>query len=251
MKLDNLYAGYGGPDVLRGVTAEIPEGAVTALVGANGAGKSTLLGVLAGTVSPRRGAVAPVRDVRPAFVLQRSAVPDALPLTVRAAVAMGRWAHRGLWRPLSRHDRAVVARCLERTGVADLADRRLGELSGGQRQRALIAQGLAQEADLLLLDEPSAGLDHGARERIRQTVAEAAAGGVTVVHATHFAQEARDADHLLVLEEGRVVPPGTADRPPNRGRGVLLSEGRGCDDAGHGRTEQPHPVAAHRPSAQP
>ncbi|WP_017586070.1 zinc ABC transporter ATP-binding protein AztA [Nocardiopsis ganjiahuensis] len=205
MRLDNLYAGYGGTDVLRGVTAEIPEGAVTALVGANGAGKSTLLGVLAGTLTPRAGTVSPERGARPAFVVQRSSVPDALPLTVRATVAMGRWAHRGLWRPLTRRDRAVIARCMERAGVADLADRRLGELSGGQRQRALIAQGLAQEADLLLLDEPSAGLDREARERIRETVAEVAAEGVTVVHATHFAEEARDADHVLRLEEGRAV----------------------------------------------
>ncbi|MBQ1082003.1 MULTISPECIES: zinc ABC transporter ATP-binding protein AztA [unclassified Nocardiopsis] len=210
MRIDNLYAGYGGTDVLRGVSAEIPEGAVTALVGANGAGKSTLLGVLAGTVAPRSGTVVPADARRPAFVVQRSAVPDALPLTVRATVAMGRWAHRGWWRPLTRHDRAVVDRCLERTGVADLAHRRLGELSGGQRQRALIAQGLAQEAGLLLLDEPSAGLDHRSMARVRELVSEVASEGVTVVHATHFAEEARDADHVLTLEAGRVAPTGTA-----------------------------------------
>ncbi|GAA1102939.1 zinc ABC transporter ATP-binding protein AztA [Nocardiopsis metallicus] len=212
MLLDDLYAGYGRTDVLKGVSAEVPEGAVTALVGPNGAGKSTLLGVLAGTVPLRRGKVTPdrgARAARPAFVVQRSAVPDTLPLTVRAAVAMGRWAHRGLWRPLTRHDRAVVARCMERAGVADLADRGLGGLSGGQRQRALIAQGLAQEADLLLLDEPSAGLDQEARERISRTVADIAAEGVTVVHATHFAEEARGADHLLTLDQGRVAVPNT------------------------------------------
>ncbi len=207
MRLDDLYAGYGGEDVLRGVCAEIPEGAVTALVGANGAGKSTLLGVLAGTLAPRRGTVGERRGARPAFVVQRSSVPDALPLTVRATVAMGRWAHRGLWRPLTRGDLAMVARCMERAGVSDLADRRLGELSGGQRQRTLIAQGLAQEADLLLLDEPSAGLDREARARILETVAAAAAEGTTVVHATHFAEEARSADHVLTLESGRVVTP--------------------------------------------
>ncbi|MEU3019894.1 MULTISPECIES: zinc ABC transporter ATP-binding protein AztA [unclassified Nocardiopsis] len=206
MRLDNLYAGYGGTDVLRGVTAEVPEGAVTALVGANGAGKSTLLGVLAGTVRPRSGTVTP-RVGRPAFVVQRSAVPDALPLTVRATVAMGRWAHRGWWRPLTRRDHAVVDACMERTGVADLAQRRLGELSGGQRQRALIAQGLAQEAASLLLDEPSAGLDRSSMKRMRALVAEVAAEGVTVVHATHVAEEAEDADHVIALESGRVVAP--------------------------------------------
>jgi zinc/manganese transport system ATP-binding protein len=217
VRLDDLYAGYGRTDVLKGVSAQIPEGAVTALVGPNGAGKSTLLGVLAGTVPLRSGKVTPdrnargVRPVRPAFVVQRSAVSDTLPLTVRAAVAMGRWAHRGPWRPLTRRDRAVVARCMERTGVADLAHRGLGELSGGQRQRALIAQGLAQEADLLLLDEPSAGLDQEARERIGRTIAEIAAEGTTVVHATHFAEEARGADHILTLDRGRVVAPKTAE----------------------------------------
>ena len=207
MRVDHVYAGYDGTDVLRGVTAEIPEGAVTALVGANGAGKSTLLGVLAGTITPRSGRVVPARGGRPAFVVQRSAVPDALPLTVRATVAMGRWAHRGWWRPLTRNDRRVVDRRMEQAGVADLADRRLGELSGGQRQRALIAQGLAQEANLLLLDEPSAGLDHHSVNRVRELVAEVAAEGVTVVHATHFAEEARGADHVLSLESGRVVVP--------------------------------------------
>lgn len=210
MRIDHVYAGYDGTDVLRGVTAEIPEGAVTALVGANGAGKSTLLGVLAGTVAPRSGSVVPARPGRPAFVVQRSAVPDTLPLTVRATVTMGRWAQRGWWRPLTRHDRRVVDKCMEQAGVADLAGRRLGELSGGQRQRALIAQGLAQEAGLLLLDEPSAGLDQHSMGRIRELVTEVAAEGVTVVHATHFTEEARDADHVLALEAGRVVTPTPA-----------------------------------------
>ncbi|MFB8765822.1 zinc ABC transporter ATP-binding protein AztA [Nocardiopsis alba] len=211
MMLNDLRAGYGEGDVLRGIDAEIPERAVTALVGSNGSGKSTLLGVLAGTVSPRTGTVTPRRRIRPAFVVQRGAAPDSLPLTVRATVAMGRWAHRGFWRPLNRHDRAVIDRCLERTGIADLAGRRLGELSGGQRRRALLAQGLAQETDLLLLDEPSTGLDHEAGERMRATIAEVAAEGVTVVHATHDPEEIRAADHRLVLDRGRVAGPSAAE----------------------------------------
>ncbi|RKS08078.1 zinc/manganese transport system ATP-binding protein [Nocardiopsis sp. Huas11] len=220
VELQGVYAGYGGPDVLRGVDARIPEGAVTALVGANGSGKSTLLGVLAGTLEPRAGTVTRQGGSRPAFVVQRSAVQDALPLTVRTAVAMGRWAHRGLWRPLTRRDRAVVRECLDRMGVADLAGRQLGELSGGQRQRVLVAQGLAQEAGLLLLDEPSAGLDRHALEYIRATVDRVRAEGVTVVHATHAPEEALGADHCLVMEGGAVAASGPPEEAARAWGGV-------------------------------
>ncbi|WP_077691284.1 MULTISPECIES: zinc ABC transporter ATP-binding protein AztA [Nocardiopsis] len=208
VELDGVYAGYGRRDVLRGIDAVIPAGAVTALVGPNGSGKSTLLGLLAGTVRARRGRVVSARRPRPALVAQRSAVSDVLPVTVREAVAMGRWAHRGFWRPLTGRDRTVVGECLERMGVADLADRRLGELSGGQRQRVLVAQGLAQESDLLLLDEPSAGLDHRSQERVRLVLGRVGAGGTTVVHATHDSQEALEADHCLVLVDGALVASG-------------------------------------------
>ncbi|WP_150236477.1 zinc ABC transporter ATP-binding protein AztA [Nocardiopsis quinghaiensis] len=208
VELEGVYAGYGRRDVLRGLDAVIPAGAVTALVGPNGSGKSTLLGLLAGTVRARQGRVVSARRPRPALVAQRSAVSDALPVTVREAVAMGRWAHRGFWRPLTRHDRVVVGECLERMGVADLAGRRLGELSGGQRQRVLVAQGLAQEADLLLLDEPSAGLDHRSQERVRQTLEQVGADGTTVVHATHDPGEALGAGHCLVLADGLIAASG-------------------------------------------
>nr|WP_017572498.1 zinc ABC transporter ATP-binding protein AztA [Nocardiopsis halotolerans] len=223
MELEGVYAGYGRRDVLHGIDAAVPRGAVTALVGPNGSGKSTLLGLLAGTVRPRRGGVVSARRPRPAFVVQRSAVSDALPVTVRETVTMGRWAHRGFWKPLTRYDRAVVADCLERLGIADLADRRMGELSGGQRQRALVAQGLAQGSDLLLLDEPSAGLDHRAREHIARVLERTRLDGVTVVHATHAPEEALDADHCLVLSGGRLAasgPPEEAARVWDGGRAV-------------------------------
>ena len=206
-ELQGIHAGYGREDVLRGIDARIPQGKVTVLLGPNGAGKSTLLSVLAGTLRPRIGELGLATRRRPAFVVQRSAVPDTLPLTVCDTVSMGRWSHRGLWRPLTRHDRTVVEHALDRVGIADLAGRQLGEVSGGQRQRALIAQGLAQQADLLLLDEPSAGLDHEAREQIARLIA-ALRGEVTVVHATHFPDEAAGADHWLALDRGRVVERG-------------------------------------------
>ncbi len=98
--------------------------------------------------------------------------------------------------------------CLERLGIADLAARQLGELSGGQRQRALVAQGLAQEADLLLLDEPTTGLDASAQEAITEVLDEVTMNGVTVVQATHDLAAARRADHCLLLHDGRLLHEG-------------------------------------------
>ncbi|PRY02509.1 zinc ABC transporter ATP-binding protein AztA [Allonocardiopsis opalescens] len=208
-----LSAGYPGRLALRGVTAAFPRGRTTAVLGPNGSGKSTLLGVAAGAIVPLSGSVARAGSTRPAFVVQRSAVADALPITVEETVAMGRWAHRRPWQRLTARDRAVVAECLARMGLEGLADRRLGDLSGGQRQRALVAQGLAQESDLLLLDEPTAGLDLDAQDRISTTLAEACERGTTVVHATHDLADAARADHCLILKDGRVLaqgPPATA-----------------------------------------
>ncbi|MBE3000584.1 metal ABC transporter ATP-binding protein [Nocardiopsis sp. HNM0947] len=205
VSLDAVHAGHDGADVLCGVSAQIRAGTVTALVGDNGSGKSTLLGVLAGTHPLRSGRVEHRGSHRPAFVPQRSAVPDALPLTVVQTVRMGRWARRGAWRRLRREDHGAVAHCLDRLGVADLAGRPLHALSGGQRQRVLVAQGLAQEADLLLLDEPSTGLDTEARAAIAQVLAEERDRGCAVVVATHSADEARGADRVLRLHDGHLT----------------------------------------------
>ncbi|MFI6869341.1 zinc ABC transporter ATP-binding protein AztA [Nocardia sp. NPDC050406] len=211
VRLEAVTAGYRGRSVLREVTATIPSGRVTAIVGHNGSGKSTLLGVIAGVIAPTAGRVE--RSPRgPALVVQQSAVPATLPITVRETVAMGRWAHRGAWRRLTRHDHAVVRECLERLGIADLAARRLTELSGGQRQRALLARALAQESDLLLLDEATSGLDIDAQQEISRTIRDAAAAGVTVVHATHDRAEALAADHCLMLRDGELVDAGTPER---------------------------------------
>ncbi|MFD5476457.1 zinc ABC transporter ATP-binding protein AztA [Streptomyces hawaiiensis] len=208
VRFTGLSAGYSGRPVLRQLDADIPALAVTALVGPNGSGKSTLLGVLSGVIQPTSGTVHHSSNRPPAFVPQRGAIGDALPLTVRQAVEMGRWGDRGPWRRLTRRDRAAVDTALERLGIADLAPRQLGELSGGQRQRALIAQGLAQESDLLLLDEPTTGLDPEARERIGGLLTDLVADGVTVVHATHDLDAARSAHVCLLLREGRVAGQG-------------------------------------------
>ncbi|MFK0117879.1 zinc ABC transporter ATP-binding protein AztA [Streptomyces sp. NPDC090994] len=211
VRLTELCAGYPGRPVLRQLSADITGLAMTALVGPNGSGKSTLLGVLAGVIHPTSGRARHHGELPPAFVPQRGAVGDTLPLTVRQTVEMGRWGERGPWRRLTRRDHATVDAALDRLGIGGLAARQLGELSGGQRQRALIAQGLAQESDLLLLDEPTTGLDPEARERIGTLLTELVADGVTVVQATHDLAAARSADACLLLRDGRLVgqgPPG-------------------------------------------
>ncbi|MEU6265746.1 zinc ABC transporter ATP-binding protein AztA [Saccharopolyspora shandongensis] len=204
----DLTVGYTREPVLRGLSATFPSGRMTAVVGPNGSGKSTLLGVIAGVLRPAAGSVERAADREPAFVPQRSAVSDSLPISVRDAVSMGRWAHRGPWRRLTAQDRAVVEKCLAGLELLPVAARRLGSLSGGQRQRALLAQGLAQESGLLLLDEPGSGLDAEARRLISAALENAKAQGTTVVQVTHDFAEAMRADHCLVLNDGRLIAAG-------------------------------------------
>ncbi|MGP3989731.1 zinc ABC transporter ATP-binding protein AztA [Streptomyces sp. 3N207] len=206
--LHDVAAGYPRRPVLRQLTASIPRSATTAVVGPNGSGKSTLLSVLAGVRPLTSGSIERSSTSRPCFVVQRSAVADTLPLTVRETVTMGRWAHRGAWRRLTARDRSLVRDSMDRLGILDLAERQLGELSGGQRQRALVAQGFAQEAELFLLDEPTTGLDMAARESISTVLGAAAAEGVTVVQATHDLHAARESDHCLLLQEGLLIEEG-------------------------------------------
>lgn len=212
IRIENLSAGYPGRPVLHGVSATIPRGTATAITGPNGSGRSTLLHVLAGTLAPRAGRVHSTVPGRPALVLQHTEIPATLPLTVGETVAMGRWAHRGAWKRLTRADRAVVDDCLGRLRLGDLRTRRLDTLSGGQRQRTLLAQALAQRADLVLLDEPAAGLDTAAQDDIAAVVAELTGGGVTVVQVTHDRAQARRAGHCLVLRGGRLIAQGRPER---------------------------------------
>jgi manganese transport system ATP-binding protein len=142
-----------------------------------------------------------------AYVLQATEVHEHMPVTVAEVVTMGRYAGRGLAGRLTAEDRRVVDSVLDRLELAGVRRRHLGELSGGQRQRVFVAQGLAQEADVLLLDEPVTGLDLPSQHRIREVLAEERDAGRTVVVATHDLAEASLADHV-VLFAGRVVAAG-------------------------------------------
>lgn len=207
---DDLVLAYGTRPALIGATFAVPAGTSVALVGPNGSGKSSLLRAVAGLLAPRAGRLAVEAAGRRgavALVLQTTDVDRTLPVTVAETVRMARYATRGPLRRLRRADHAAVAAALERMHVADLARRQLNELSGGQRQRVLVAQGLAQEADLLLLDEPVTGLDMVSRELILGVVAEERAAGRTVVVSTHDLDDARRCDRVMLLAN-RVVAYG-------------------------------------------
>jgi zinc/manganese transport system ATP-binding protein len=191
--------GYAQTSVFRGLTLSITPGVVTAVVGANGSGKSTLLSLLAGVLRPDRGEVnVGVADI--AYAVQRSQVTDNFPITTAEAVMMGRWRRLGLLRRPKADDRAVVGYWLTELGLADLRHRILGELSGGQRQRVLLAQAFAQDAPLLLLDEPSTGLDATAGALVISHLRRLADSGTTVVTATHDAAVVQAADHRIDLD---------------------------------------------------
>ncbi|UDG96176.1 zinc ABC transporter ATP-binding protein AztA [Rhodococcus opacus] len=198
---------YGPTPALNGVSVRLAPGTVTAVVGHNGSGKSTLLQCLAGIARPTTGRIDGMNGLGTAYVPQRNAVSDQLPLTVREVAAMGAWHRRGLWRRLTPGDRDAVDNALNRLGLADLGRRRIGALSGGQRQRALLAQALVQRGDLLLLDEPTTGLDAEARAVIGDVVGEEAARGAIVVVATHEPRDAERADQVLTLSSGVQLTP--------------------------------------------
>jgi len=206
VSLQGVSAEYDGERVLHGVSAEIGVSAVTVVTGANGAGKSTLLAVVAGLHRPVSGRVEGLLGRSIAYVPQRSAVPEHFPVTVREVASMGRWPTvRHWWSPLGAGDRSIVDTSLERLDVHRLASRPFGDLSGGQRQRVLVAQALARQAELLLLDEPTVGLDRESGQAIRTALRAEADRGAMVVEVSHDPVAIADADARLHLEAGRVA----------------------------------------------
>lgn len=194
-----LEVRFGDHVALSELDLVVPSASSLAVIGPNGSGKSTLLSVLAGIIEPTSGS-ASVSGPTPAFVLQSTEVDRSLPITVRDTVSLARYATLGLFKRFSTADREAVDRSLDRLGVGELADRQLHDLSGGQRQRVLVAQGLAQKADVLLLDEPVTGLDVTSRAIILEVVDAEVADGRTVVMTTHDLEEARLCDQVLLLD---------------------------------------------------
>jgi len=199
--------------VLSDITLDVPARSRVAVIGPNGSGKTTLLKAIAGLLRPAGGSLllpAGARRGGVAMVLQSTDVDDSLPITVRDVVRLARYPSLGLLRRFRAADRAEVDHALERVGAADLARQQFSALSGGQRQRVLVAQGLAQRADLLLLDEPFTGLDLPSQDQIGAIIDEEVAGGATVVLSTHDLADAAACD-LVVLLATRQIAFGPPD----------------------------------------
>ena len=211
VRAEDLVLGYDATIALQPSSFTIPRGSITAVIGPNGSGKSTVLNGIAGVIHPKSGVIDVLGDLedppRISYVLQTTKVNDALPISVQEVVTMGRYADRGLHGWLSREDREAVGEALTRTGLTDVAAEHLHRLSGGQRQRAFVAQGLAQEHDLLLLDEPLSGIDLTTAQAIDDVIHNEISRGCTVIITTHDLSEAQIADHVLLLA-GRVVASG-------------------------------------------
>lgn len=202
LSLRDIAIDLDGHPALRGVDAEVHAGRLLAVVGANGSGKSTLLMVAAGLAFPHRGTVERRAGIHIAFVPQSTPLAPHLPLSVTDIVTMGTWGRLGAWRPSRRSERDLVREAVATVGLSELSRRPIGSLSGGERQRALLAQALVQRADLVLLDEPMAGLDARSRAVVATTIDHLTATGSGVVAVTHDVAEFTAVDDVLELQDG-------------------------------------------------
>lgn len=243
-----LAVDRGHRRVLSDVSLDLFAGEALVVVGPNAAGKSTLVQALAGLLEAAAGEVRlcgrPLgewpRDARArvlALATSEEEGPDALRVAER--VALGRYPHRGPFRPLDSTDHAAIARALEQTGIASLAERRLGTLSAGERQLATLARGLAQGPRVLLLDEPAAHLDIGHQLQLFRTLDEVRRCGVGVLAVVHdLARAACWAERMLLVAVGRIAADGTpgdvlASQAASRAFGVRIR--------GHTIPSLPHP----------
>jgi zinc transport system ATP-binding protein len=190
--LANVTFGYTATPVVEDVSLTVEAGEYVAIVGPNGSGKSTLMGLMLGLLEPDAGTARLFGDradrfddgERIGYVAQQASAATGMPITVREVVKMGRFPHVGFGR-LSEDDWAVVDDALATVGMSGFADRRITELSGGQRQRAFIARALAGEADLLVLDEPTVGVDAESVDAFYDLLAALNGEGITVLLIEH------------------------------------------------------------------
>ena len=218
IELRQVSAGYGKTQVLRDVSFTAKPGEITTILGQNGCGKTTLLKAVTGALPLTGGEIlldgTSVASMKPgdlakkaAYLSQGRNVPD---ITVGRLVLHGRFPYLRYPRRYSREDREIAGWAMENMGIAHLENRLLGELSGGMRQKAYIAMALAQQAPVILMDEPTTYLDIGQQRKFGELAADLAAGGKTVVLVLHDLLLALEiSDQLAVLEEGKIVCRGT------------------------------------------
>jgi ABC-type Mn2+/Zn2+ transport system ATPase subunit len=249
LEVRDLDVRYGDVMALQGVSFSVEKGELIAIIGSNGAGKSTLLKAVLGLIPRASGSVRVHADSpRPlGYVPQHEGVRLDFPVTVRDVVMMGRIRQIGWLRLPRRRDWAAVDAALDQVGLADLGDRQIGALSGGQRRRAFIARALAQEAELLLLDEPMSGVDAAAQTDLIDTLTRLSRQGLTILLTIHDLDLAfRRFDRVMALR-GRMIAFGTVDevyKPDvlaqvyqrvvttwsDSGRVTMLVDEHGCGD---------------------
>jgi len=221
VEVQEVSVALDGVAVLTGISFRLEPGDLLAVVGPNGAGKTTLLRVLAGTLPPTTGEVRifgqrPARHICIAYLPQRLGVDLRFPLTVSDVVMMGRTGRLGPLRRPGAEDRERVAEALGLVGIAHLARRPIGELSGGEQQRMFIARAIAQQATVLLLDEPLAGLDAPAQAGILDLLGRLRGERITSLVALHELDLAQAHFPLALLLNGRAIgfgPPGEVFTP--------------------------------------
>jgi iron complex transport system ATP-binding protein len=209
---------YGDHLVLNDIIFSLPPGSMTVLLGPNGSGKTTLIRVLAGVIPPTEGKVylgdTPLRNLgRSAVARQCAYLPQQtstdFEIKVEDAVALGRYPHIGSWGAMKKTDYEVVAWAMERVGLTSLRHRTVPTLSGGERQRVFIARALAQEAPILLLDEPISSLDIGHQLELMALLTDFHGEGRTILAALHDLRPALDFfPHAILLDTGRLTATG-------------------------------------------
>ncbi|WP_435736302.1 metal ABC transporter ATP-binding protein [Cellulosimicrobium sp. PMB13] len=259
-----VHVSLGGSEILRGIDLTLPQGDVVALLGANGSGKSTLVRSLVGIVPLSAGSVelfgAPLGPRVPwrrlGYVPQRVAAPSGMPSTAAEVVASGLLGGGRLRLPRDWRARAVAA--LDQVGLADRAADSTAELSGGQQQRVLIARALVRRPDLLVLDEPVAGVDKSSQESFAATMTRLVGDGLTVLVVLHeLGALAPLIRRAVVLRHGRVVHDGAPPRPSSPHAGATHQHQHPHEPApdgapagpttGLGDTLYPDPAAGHAP----
>jgi ABC-type Mn2+/Zn2+ transport system ATPase subunit len=208
VEITDLTVKFDAVTALEGVTHSFEPGTATAVMGINGSGKTTMLECLAGLQKPTSGTVSGMSD-NPAYVCQH---PPAcwMPITAGEVLAMGRYGKRGLLGRLQAEDRSAMRRAGEQLDVNQFTNRSFGDLSGGQQQRVRIAQVLAGEPDVIMLDEPVTGLDIPSQERILEVIEDYSSRGAIVIITTHHLDEARPCDSVMLMAN-RLVAAGTPD----------------------------------------
>lgn len=214
IEVEHLTVSYGPVPALLDVSLAIPPGQLIGVIGPNGSGKSTLIKAILGFIKPDFGTVrlfgqaADKAKGRVAYVPQRGSVDWDFPVTVREVVLMGRYGEVPWWRDLSKDDVRIADEALDKVRMSDLKDRQIGQLSGGQQQRVFMARAMAQGAEILLLDEPFAGVDAATERAILDVLEQTKATGRTLVVVHHDLGTAAEYFDTLILLKQRLFAYG-------------------------------------------